>query len=53
LTDEVGSLFDGTNPDYELPNFVSSGVKFAKESFNSLVKAGSDAVNYIKDTVSK
>lgn len=53
LSDEVCSLFDGTNPDYKLPNFVSSGVKFAKESFNSLVKAGSDAVNSIKDTVSK
>ena len=52
LTDEVGSLFDGTNPDYKLQNFVSSGVKFAKESFNSLVKAGSDAVNSIKGTVS-
>lgn len=53
LSDEVCSLFDGTNPDYKLPNFVSSGVKFAKESFNSLVKAGSDAVNSIKDTISK
>ena len=52
LTDEVGSLFDGTNPDYQLPNFVSSGIKFAKESFNSLIKAGSDAINSIKDTVS-
>ena len=53
LSDEVCSLFDGTNPDYKLPNFVSSGIKYAKESFNSLVKAGSDAVNSIKDTVSK
>ena len=52
LTDEVGSLFDGTNSDYQLPNFVSSGVKFAKESFDSLVKAGSDAVNSIKGAVS-
>lgn len=53
LSDEVCSLFDGTNPDYKLPNFVSSGVKFAKESFNSLVKAGSDVVNSVKDTVTK
>ena len=53
LSDEVCSLFDGTTPDYKLPNFVSSGIKYAKESFNSLVKAGSDAVNSIKDTVSK
>ena len=53
LSDEVCSLFDGTNPDYKLPNFVSSGIKYAKESFNSLVKAGSDVVNSVKDTVSK
>ena len=53
LTDEVGSLFDGTNPDYELPNFVSSGIKFAKESFDSLVKAGSDAVKSLKGPVSQ
>lgn len=52
LTDEVGSLFDGTNPDYELPNFVSSGIKFAKESFDSLYQKGSDMVNSIKSTVS-
>lgn len=53
LTDEVGSLFDGTNPDYELPNFVSSGIKFAKESFDSLYQKGSDMVNSIKGTVSQ
>ena len=53
LSDEVCSLFDGTNPDYKLPNFVSSGIKYAKESFNSLVKAGSDVVNSVKDTVTK
>ena len=51
LSDEVGSLFDGINPDYELPNFVSSGIKYAKESFDSLVKTGSDVVNSIKNTV--
>ena len=45
LTDEVGSLFEGNNPDYVLPNFVSSGIKYAKESFNSLVKTVSGAVN--------
>lgn len=45
LTDEVGSLFEGNNPDYNLPNFVSSGIKYAKESFNSLVKTVSGAVN--------
>ena len=49
LTDEVGSLFEGNNPDYKLPNFVSSGVKFAKESFNSLVKVGNDAVTEVKN----
>lgn len=53
LTDEVGSLFDGTNPDYELPNFVSSGIKFAKESFDSLYQKGSDMVNSIKGTASQ
>lgn len=52
LTDEIGSLFDGTNPDYELPNFVSSGIKFAKESFDSLYQKGSDMVNSIKGAVS-
>lgn len=48
LTDEVGSLFEGNNRDYVLPNFVSSGIKYAKESFNSLVKVGNDAVTEVK-----
>ena len=48
LTDEVGNLFEGNNPDYKLPNFVSSGIKYAKESFNSLVKVGNDAVTEVK-----
>lgn len=50
LTDEVGSLFDGVNPEYELPNFVSSGIKFAKSSFDSLYQKGS---SMIKDAISK
>ena len=49
LTDEVGSLFEGNNRDYALPNFVSSGIKYAKESFNSLVKVGNDAVTEVKN----
>ena len=48
LTDEIGNLFEGNNPDYKLPNFVSSGIKYAKESFNSLVKVGNDAVTEVK-----
>ena len=48
LTEEVGNLFEGNNPDYKLPNFVSSGIKYAKESFNSLVKVGNDAVTEVK-----
>lgn len=44
LTDEVGSLFEGTNPDYKLPNFISSGIKYAKESFDSIVKTGTEYV---------
>ena len=45
MSDEVCALFDGINPGYKIPDFISSGMLYAKQSFNNLVQAGSDAFN--------
>ena len=47
MSDEVCALFDGINPGYKIPDFISSGMLYAKQSFNNLVQAGSDAFNNI------
>ena len=47
MSDEVCSLFDGLNPGYKIPDFISSGMQYAKKSFNNLVQAGFDAFNNI------
>ena len=50
MSDEVCALFDGINPGYKIPDFISSGMLYAKQSFNNLVQAGSDAFNKIFNT---
>ena len=50
MSDEVCSLFDGLNPGYKIPDFISSGMKYARESFDNLVQAGSDAFNKVFNT---
>ena len=52
MSDEVCSLFDGLNPGYKLPDFISPAAKFAKESFNNLVQTGSNVFANIKNTFS-
>lgn len=47
MSDEVCALFDGINPGYKIPDFISSGMQYAKKSFNNLVQAGSNAFNNI------
>ena len=37
MSDELCSLFDGLNPGYKLPDFISPISKFAQLSFNNLV----------------
>lgn len=51
LTDEIGSLFDGTNPEYELPNFVSNGIKYAKSSFESLIQTGDKIIDKVSKAI--
>ena len=52
MSDEVCSLFDGLNPGYKIPDFISPGIKYAKESFDNLVEAGSNVFANIKNTFS-
>ena len=47
MSDEVCSLFDGLNPGYKIPAFISSGMQYAQQSFKNLVQAGSNAFNNI------
>ena len=50
MSDEVCSLFDGLNPGYKIPDFISSGMAYAKKSFDDLYQAGSDAFNKVFNT---
>ena len=52
MSDEVCSLFDGLNPGYKIPDFISPGIKYAKESFDNLVEAGSNLFANIKNAFS-
>ena len=52
MSDEVCSLFDGLNPGYKLPDFISPAAKYAEQSFNKLVEAGSDVFAKVKNAFS-
>ena len=51
MSDELCSLFDGLNPGYKLPDFVSPISQYAQLAFNNLVQGGSNIYNKVKTAI--
>ena len=47
MSDEVCSLFDGINPGYKIPDFISSGMDYAQKSFDELYQAATKTFNNV------